>query len=188
MKLLLGSLCAALFLCFLHADGFLLPNQFSLESRKLGNILQFHLKSEGDSIGVIHRKAFCKTYEFVDSFHDLQSVAAYAPESLPTFKVIVTDAEGGKIGTIEELAYCFLPAFYFLSPDGTILATLETNFWNTEILVHDTLSGDTIAKLFRPAFREVPDWSCEILIADYFTPSHIDSRLLISFLAIMSDN
>lgn len=163
-----------------------LTETLSAESFTIQSSKKFYIHGDDEIIGIVHKKSHAKSYEFIDSEKNLCSVAALDKEN-PELgsKFDVHDAEGGYLGSIIESPFSFLPEYSFESPSGKLLAIANANFFHTEYILIDPETGDTIASLHRPAFRECNDWSATILLPEHF---ELDPCVFISFLVIRSDN
>lgn len=161
-----------------------LPETFSAESFTMPHSKKFFIQGEEDLIGIVHCKLHSNSYEFIDSEKNLCSVATLDKKhtELGT-KFDIRDAEGAYLGSIVESPFSFLPEFHILSPSGKIVAIASANFLHTEYTLIDPETGDILATLFRPAFRDCNDWSANIM------PSfQLNSYVFISFLTIRSDS
>ena len=161
-----------------------LPETFSAETFTLQSSKKFYIQGEEDLIGIVHRKLHSQSYEFIDSERNLCSVASLDKErtELGT-KFDIHDAEGAYLGSIVESPFSFLPEFHILSPSGKIEAISSSNFLHTEYTLINPETGNILATLFRPAFRDCNDWSAKIEI-----PFELDPYVFISFLTIRSDS
>lgn len=145
--------------------------------------LRFYIQSDEETIGIVYRKRFCNSYEFINNLNELQSIVILTGNSIKTGKKFeINDADGALIGIIQESKDTFIPSFHILLHDGTLQAYAFLNFWGTTISIYDPSKTIVIGELTRPFFRFDGDFE-----ATLFFPNYIDPRIFVPFLAIQSD-
>lgn len=165
-----------------------LTNQFKISQRWFSWTCDFDVKVDQIQVGRVQREflALNLTYNFYDARDNLEA-RAEARFFEWGFTFDVSDAFGQPIGILSQKIFTFFPTYAILSPDGDVLAEATLNFWSTEFVLKDPITGQKIVTMRRPFLRFKDTWSVFINNPFLFSQKKMNPSLIILVAAFRTD-
>lgn len=159
-----------------------------LEEHLASYTSSFDVSTEDRKLGTLYRRVLSlnTVYDFYDTKNTLLASAHSHFLSLGAH-LDVFDNHQILLGTVEEKVFSWFPTFEIYSPDGIRLANATMNFWGTTFTVYDGRSSRVLLEMSRDFFRLRNYWTIHIKDLDRVREKQIDSRLLLTVLAIQGD-
>lgn len=182
---LLSLLCLLL---IKPAYAFDLENKMYLAEHYVSYTTSFDVSTDERKLGTLYRRVLSlnTVYDFYDIHNQIISTAKSHFFSYGAHLDIFA-ANNELLGTVEEKIFTWFPTFEIFSPEGLRLANAKMNFWGTTFTLYDGRSERVLAVMSRDFFRLRNYWTIEIKDMDRLVERHIDSRLLLTVLAVQGD-
>jgi uncharacterized protein YxjI len=177
-----------LFLILNPVFAFDLEQRMYLSEHYVSYTTSFDVSTDDRKLGTMYRRILSLTTVY--DFYDIRNkLIATAQSHFFTYGAHLDIYDENKIllGTVEEKVYNFFPSFNLYAPDGARLANATMNFWGTTFTLYDGLSTYILAEMSRDIFRVRNHWTLNIKDLARVKEKKIDSRLLLTVLAIQGD-
>lgn len=183
---LIGLLCFGL----LHpVFAFDLKEKMYLSEHYFSYTTSFDVSSEDKKLGTLYRRMI--SLNAIYDFYDLQNrLISSAQSHFFSFNahVDVYNENEILIGTIEEQLFSWFPTYDLYLPDGTRLGHATMNFWGTKFTLYEGAGTTTVlVEMSRDFFRLKNNWTINIKDMDRVKTRQIDSRVLMTVLAVQCD-
>lgn len=165
-----------------------LDNKMYLAEHYVSYTSSFDVSTDDRKLGTLYRRVLSLNTKY--DFYDIKNkLLATAESHFFSFGAHLDIFDDNKVllGTVEEKIFTWFPSFEIFSPDGVRLANATMNFWGTTFTLYDGRSTRVLAEMSRDFFRLRNYWTINIKDLDRLKERHIDSRLLLTVLAVQGD-
>ena len=186
MKKLLISILSIFLISPAHA--FDLEEKMYLAEHYASYTTSYDVSTDEKKLGTLYRRVLSLNTKY--DYYNLQNkLLATAESHFFTFGAHLDIFDDNKVllGTVEEKVFSWFPSFEIFSPDGVRLASATMNFWGTTFTLYDGRSTRVLAEMSRDFFRLRNYWTISIKDKARITERQIDSRLLLTVLAVQGD-
>ncbi len=186
MKQLLISILSIFLISPAHA--FDLEEKMYLAEHYASYTTSYDVSTDEKKLGTLYRRVLSLNTKY--DYYNLQNkLLATAESHFFTFGAHLDIFNDNKVllGTVEEKVFSWFPSFEIFSPDGVRLASATMNFWGTTFTLYDGRSTRVLAEMSRDFFRLRNYWTISIKDKARITERKIDSRLLLTVLAVQGD-
>lgn len=170
------------------AYAFDLEDKMYLAEHYVSYTTSFDISTDERKLGTLYRRVLSlnTVYDFYDIRNKLISTAQSHFFSFGAHLDIFSN-NNELLGTVEERVFTWFPNFELYSPEGVRLATAQMNFWGTTFTLYDGRSERVLAVMSRDFFRLRNYWTIDIKNLERLKERRIDSRLLLTVLAVQGD-
>jgi hypothetical protein len=165
------------------------PDEIFVQEHWISMTKSYDIETRTHKLGTLYRRFFSLflTYDFYnpDNTHTLSAKLRFFSFGAD---LDLYEPNGRCLGSIEEKIFKFFPTFEIYAPNlSTKLARAEMNFWGTKFYIYDPVSDKEMAIMSRPFFRLKNDWSIHVTDRSLLERKNIDSRVLMTVLAIQGE-
>lgn len=190
MKKIVISLFFFVMTSISHANpNFSIPDQMTIKEHWISLTKSYEIKTRTEKLGILYRRFFSLPleYDFYDNSDTKTATAKMRLFSMSTH-LDVYGQNNELIGSVEEKMFAFYPTFKIYANNSvTKLAQAEMNFWGTKFYVYDPGTHQEMILMSRSLFRVKNDWTINVTNRELLQQKNIDSRLLITVLAMQGE-
>lgn len=172
--------------CFASTE---MPDELFVTEHWISLTKSYDVGTNQYKLGTVYRRFFSltTTYDFYNPRDEHTASAKTRFFSFGT-DVDIYDVQDRYLGFVEEKIFNFFPTFLIYAADNsTKLAFAKMNFWGTKYYIYDPVTQKEMAVMSRSFFRLKNNWTIRVTNPALLSSKQIDSRVLITVLAIQGE-